>query len=81
MTRRALITRLGPVVALVLLLVPYPYLAVPDWDVQVVNDQGAPMEDMTVRLTYVNYSAESSGHSSTQRRTARDVPISRGKAR
>lgn len=39
-------------------LIPVPYLACPSWDVSVVNESGRPLEGMTVRPVYQNYSAE-----------------------
>lgn len=42
--------------------VPITYLATPTWTVLVVDEQGRPLEGMTVRLTNQNYSAEPEGH-------------------
>jgi hypothetical protein len=39
-----------------------PYTAAPGWEVHVVDEAGMPIEGMRVRLSYQNYSAESSGH-------------------
>lgn len=35
----------------------------PMWEVWVVDESGQPLQGMTVRLTYQNYSAESESHS------------------
>src|SRR5450432_2023982 len=35
----------------------------PMWDVWVLDQSGQPLQGMTVRLTYQNYSAESGSHS------------------
>lgn len=42
--------------------IPLPYLAAPQWDVVVLDDSGSPIEGITVRLVYQNYSAEDKGH-------------------
>jgi hypothetical protein len=39
-------------------VIPVPYLASPAWDVSVVDDTGRPVQGVTVRLSYQNYSAE-----------------------
>jgi hypothetical protein len=49
-------------IILALLLIPIPYRACPTWDVWVVDDGGQPVRDVTVRLVYQNYSAESRSH-------------------
>ena len=41
---------------------PIPYTAAPAWEVLVVDETGAPIEGMKVRLSYKNYSAESNNH-------------------
>ena len=43
-------------------LIPIPYLASPKWDVLVVDDASSPIEGMTVRSTYQDYSTETNGH-------------------
>ena len=47
-------------------LIPIGYLASPKWDVFVVDDGGHPLEGMTVRSTYQNYSTETNGHEEDQ---------------
>jgi hypothetical protein len=47
--------------------VPVPYLASPKLDVVVVDSAGEPIEGITVRSVYQNYSAESAGHEEDQR--------------
>jgi hypothetical protein len=47
-------------------LVPIPYLACPSWRVRVVDGSGTPVEGMTVRLVYQNYSVEADGHEEDQ---------------
>ena len=42
----------------------------PMWEVQVVNESGQPIEGMTVRLSYMNYSAESKSHEEDLRTNA-----------
>jgi len=41
---------------------PMQYLAAPRWSVRVVNEAGEPIEGMTVRMTWENYSVEDAGH-------------------
>ena len=41
---------------------PISYMAAPEWDVWVVDELGKPLEGMTVRLSYRNYSAETQNH-------------------
>ena len=41
---------------------PVSYLAAPAWEVWIVDENGAPVQGMTVRLSYQHYSVESSGH-------------------
>jgi len=41
---------------------PMPYLAAPDWEVLVVDEQGKGIEGLTVSLGYKNYSTESDSH-------------------
>lgn len=45
-----------------LTLIPVPYLAAPQWSIHVVNEKGQPIEAMTVRLTWENYSVETTSH-------------------
>ena len=45
----------------IVLFWPIPYTAAPKWEVWAVNEVGAPLEGMTVRLYYQNYSAEMMG--------------------
>lgn len=47
-------------------LIPIPYLASPRWEVWVVTESGAPIEGMTVRRVYQNYSTEIEGHEEDQ---------------
>ena len=42
--------------------VPISYLGAPIWVVLVVDERGQPLEGITVRLTYQNYSAEPMDH-------------------
>jgi len=37
-------------------------LAAPEWEVTVVDEHGKPVEGMTVRETWQNYSVEATGH-------------------
>jgi len=37
-------------------------LAAPDWEITVVDEHGRPVEGMTVRETWQNYSVEATGH-------------------
>lgn len=62
-------------VALILTFVVFAYwlfpvssLAAPGWEVTVVDEHGKPVEGMTVRETWQNYSVESTGHE-TDRQT------------
>jgi hypothetical protein len=41
---------------------PVSYLAAPAWEVWIADESGAPVQGMTVRLSYQHYSVESSGH-------------------
>jgi hypothetical protein len=41
---------------------PVTTLETPRWEVWVVDENGQALEGVTVRLTYINYSAESAGH-------------------
>jgi len=41
---------------------PVTTLETPRWEVWVVDENGQPLEGMTVAMTYQNYSAESEGH-------------------
>ncbi|SRR5208337_1153926 len=47
---------------LALRLLPVAWLAAPQWEVTVVDDQGKPIEGMTVRETWQNFSVEMQGH-------------------
>ncbi|MGA7341402.1 MAG: hypothetical protein WBE72_08775 [Terracidiphilus sp.] len=47
---------------LALSFIPLPYLASPEWNVTVVDETGKPLQGMTVRMTWENYSVESTGH-------------------
>ena len=42
-------------------LFPVNSLAAPEWDVTVVDEHGKPVEGMTVRETWQNYSVEAHG--------------------
>jgi hypothetical protein len=46
--------------------IPIPYLASPRWEVLVVDSGGNPVEGMTVRSIFQNYSAEASSHEENQ---------------
>ena len=46
----------------VLLMLPIPYLASPEWTVLVTDEAGHPLQGMLVRLDYENYSTESNSH-------------------
>ena len=61
MTRKQ---KIGTAVAavLILLLIPIPYLASPQWTVIVTDEAGHPLEGMLVRLDYENYSVENTSH-------------------
>jgi hypothetical protein len=60
-------TRIWIVASLVVvLLIPIPYLASPMWEVSVVDESGAPVEGVTVRRVYKNYSTEAAGHEDDQ---------------
>jgi hypothetical protein len=64
MYRRRIIVALA--VALCILVVPFPQLVRPDWDVWVVDEHGNALEGMNVRLIYQDYSLESRSHEDTQ---------------
>jgi hypothetical protein len=49
-------------------LFPVSSLAAPEWEVTVVDEHGKPVEGMTVRETWQNYSVEAAGHE-TDRQT------------
>jgi len=49
-------------IVLALSLIPVPYLASPEWSVRVVDESGNPLSGMLVRLSYTNYSVETTGH-------------------
>ena len=52
----------GAAVLVIALFWPIPYTAAPAWEVWVVDEVGRPIEDMKVRLSYKNYSTETTGH-------------------
>ena len=57
------VTKIATLAALAgVLLWPISYTAAPAWEVSVVDEAGAPIEGMKVRLSYKNYSAESNNH-------------------
>ena len=63
MKRRPLFFGLVVVVGvLAYCLFPITWLAVPQWEIVVVDGQGRPVEGMTVRETWQNYSVEAEGH-------------------
>jgi hypothetical protein len=43
-------------------LLPVSWLAAPQWEVVVVDEHGKPVEGLTVRETWQNYSVEMEGH-------------------
>ncbi len=43
-------------------LFPVSSLAAPEWEVTVVDEHARPVEGMTVRETWQNYSVEATGH-------------------
>ena len=43
-------------------LFPVSWLAAPQWEVGVVDERGKPVDGMTVRETWQNYSVEMEGH-------------------
>lgn len=43
-------------------LFPVSWLSAPEWEVVVVDEQGKPIEGITVRETWQNYSVETEGH-------------------
>jgi hypothetical protein len=49
-------------VMLVQWLFPVSWLAARQWEVVVVDEQGKPVEGMTVREAWKNYSVETEGH-------------------
>jgi hypothetical protein len=49
-------------VAFSFLLIPIPYKASPQWTVRVVDEAGNPLQGMLVRLSFENYSVESTDH-------------------
>ncbi len=61
MTATRIIALFGAML-IALSLIPIPYLASPAWDVSVVDETGQPVEGITVRLSYQNYSAERRSH-------------------
>ncbi len=63
MKRRLLFFGLVVVVGvLAYCLFPISWLAAPQWEVVVVDGQGKPVEGMTVRETWQNYSVEAEEH-------------------
>jgi len=48
------------------MLWPIKTLSAPAWDVTVVDKSGVPVAGITVRESYQNYSAESTGHEEDQ---------------
>jgi hypothetical protein len=44
-----------------LAFVPFPSLRAPDWDVWVIDERGDPLQGITVRESYRDYSAEFQG--------------------
>ena len=48
--------------ALIGLLIPFPYQVCPSWDVLVVDTAGNPVPDITIRLSYQDYSVERTSH-------------------
>lgn len=53
---------LAGAILLLVLFVPFPYLASPRWEISVVSEDGAPGSGVTAELSYTNYSAESHVH-------------------
>ncbi|HEU5234026.1 MAG TPA: hypothetical protein VFU50_14270 [Terriglobales bacterium] len=60
--------KLGKTCAVVLLacLIPQRYLASPDWKVKVCDVSGKPLQNVTVRLNFQNYSVEDTSHEEDQ---------------
>src|ERR1700730_5254270 len=54
-------------------LFPISSLAAPEWEVTVVDDHGRPVEGMTVRETWQNYSVEATGHEMDRQTDARGL--------
>lgn len=50
------------VIVLLFLCIPMPGTAAPDWSVIVVDEAGHPVEGITVRESFQNYSTEPRGH-------------------
>jgi hypothetical protein len=50
------------VIAIAAAFVPLKTLSCPAWDVLVTDRSGHPVSEITVRLIYQNFSAESEGH-------------------
>ena len=46
--------------------IPFPSLCAPAWDVWVVGEDGQPVQGMTVRESYQDYSAQSNGSEEDQ---------------
>jgi hypothetical protein len=62
MKRRPILIGLVLLSLFALWLFPSSSLAVPYWDVVVVDEHGKPVEGVTVRETWQNYSVEMEGH-------------------
>ena len=62
---RTLICLVGAVLAAAA-LIPIPYLAAPKWEVWVLDEAGVPIEGITVRRVYQNYSTEREDHEEDQ---------------
>jgi hypothetical protein len=53
---------IGAVILVTVSVIPFPYLASPEWNVTVVDPVGRPMQGVTVRLSWENYSVENDSH-------------------
>ncbi len=62
MKKRPLLIGLVLAALFALWLFPSSSLAAPYWEVVVVDEHGKPVEGMTVRETWQNYSVETEGH-------------------
>jgi len=51
-------------------LFPVGWLAAPEWEVVVIDEQGKPVEGMTVRETWQNYSVETEEHEADRKTDA-----------
>ena len=65
MTKPSVVAALILCAVALVLFWPTPYLASPRWDVVVVDGAGQPLEGMSVRLSFQNYSAEGTSHEIT----------------